>query len=178
MATSATVQAAWITGGAVVLAAVIAGTVTLGSRRPSVQQSVDHSPGANVLQAGHDMHVAIEPGRRVIAPDAQEVLRGMLRGGAGSHIHLCGVMGDQETIALAEQLKLIFVGAGWIVEGVDQLSLNRPLQGMILQLETDTGARHTRAEEINQALSRVGLTVHGELLADLGDNLRLIVGSR
>jgi hypothetical protein len=177
MAASASVRGAWITGGAAVLAALV--TVGLESHRRTVQQSVDRSPGANVVQAGGDVNVRVEPGRRVVTPDGQQTIHGMLSGLAGTHIKIAAAMSDQEALALAEQMKSIFEKAGWVVEGVNQLELTRPLQGIILQVESDTGAPYARAEQVRQALGRAGLSVdHAELLDGLGDGLGLIVGAR
>jgi hypothetical protein len=91
---------------------------------------------------------------RRLGPAAATDIADAIRPFAGEHARVDAVMGDTDSIALAHQLKDVVSGAGWTVQGVDQVIWDPPPEGVVLR-----GAdRHLRLiVALGEALLRAGL---------------------
>lgn len=83
---------------------------------------------------------------------------------------ISSLMGDMESISLAEELKKVFLEMGWTILGVNQIVSMRPIIGIELRFRENT----TEIEHIALALMKVGFKTEGHRNPDY--DFELVVG--
>lgn len=78
----------------------------------SMYQNVNNSPGSENYQAGRDLHVYKGPAKRAVSKQKQQEMIQILQPHAGSKISI-DFVGGGETRNFAQQIKNIFLEAGW-----------------------------------------------------------------
>lgn len=73
------------------------------------------------------------PTQRVISQSAARQLAASLRSTKDYKLNITCIMGDNEGFALAEQIKGIFLEAGWNVAGVNQGLFSSPVRGLAME---------------------------------------------
>lgn len=83
---------------------------------------------------------------------------------------ISSLMGDMESISLAEEFKLLFLEMGWTIVGVNQVVSMRPIIGIELRFKENTA----EIERIALALMKVGFKTEGHRNPDY--DFALVVG--
>jgi hypothetical protein len=102
-----------------------------------------------------------------------EVLATSLRGSGSHEVTLTTSMDDPEAIELATRLKEAIQAGGWIVHGVNEAQLNRPVSGLQVLAPVPLPAHFAT---LLGALGRAGLQPKG-MARQQGDTLEVLVGS-
>jgi hypothetical protein len=94
----------------------------------------------------------------------------------GEKIAITSVMGDQESLSFASQLKTIFLKAGWQVNGVTQAVYTNPVKGIIIVINNKSN--ENKARFLFSIFKSVGFHSSGQIKEKQGEDLHLIVGSK
>jgi len=73
-------------------------------------------------------------GDRVLSPPVVARLVSSLEPFSGYQMEILCVLNDREAHSLAEQVKSIFVKAGWEVKGVSQAIFNKPVRPLVIEM--------------------------------------------
>jgi hypothetical protein len=73
-------------------------------------------------------------GDRVLAPAVAASLTTSLKPFSDYKVDIVCKMGDGEAHSLADQVRTVFVNAGWEVKGVDQAIFNKPIRRIVLEV--------------------------------------------
>lgn len=86
--------------------------------------------------------------------------------------------GDQEAFKFAEDLRQLFISAGWEVEGIERAMFNGPLSGLLLETAKPPTPEHP-VQDLYRALRRGGLEVGSSLnRKSPSDRFVIVVGSK
>ena len=83
--------------------------------------------------------VNLQPGDRVLNENDSRQLEQLLAGETFASISVTAVMGDQEALRFASQIKNFLTSKGRTVTGVDQALYTSPVQGQIVERAGDDG---------------------------------------
>jgi hypothetical protein len=112
------------------------------------------------------------PQPRQVSQPTANVLVAELRKLPAERVDLSCVMGDVEGFQLASILKQVLEQAGWSIDGVNQVVLSGPLQGVLIE----TPAIRPALESLLNWLGAAGLKPKGIHRAD-AQSVRLVVGA-
>ncbi len=153
---------------------------TMENSPGGVLQNMQDSPGSAQVAIGHVENVTLNaaPKLRVIPPKRIKELSERLKGGDPRNILIRSVLGDQESLALASQIAVLFTDAGWRVEKV-QWAYSKPFNDIIFERGFGTGSHEQVASVVFAVLKTFGheARVHRSKEVE-ANSYRLTVGSR
>lgn len=118
-------------------------------------------------QGGQTAHqiVNVGPQPRTFAGIDISELRTYLAGFAGTEIAVSCALGNGEAAFFAEELKRLFEGAGWKVNGVSHAVLMPPARHVQLRLTGGDATAHPWAQGFGNRLIRLGFPCEGSMSA-------------
>ncbi len=111
---------------------------------------------------------------RVIPQDQLDNLIAKLSERKGEVIEITCVLGDQESLAFATQLKSVFELANWTVEGINQAAYAKPNEGLFLVLNDES--IYPKAEFLFELFNSIGFQSVGKIDEDQERDLSIVVG--
>ena len=113
---------------------------------------------------------------RLLTVEQCAIIRGELKKHKGESIQITSVMGDQEAINFASQLKTLFLESGWTVDGLIHAIFTNPIKGIIITLKDK--ASEPKAVYISNLLSSVGYKPTGEINPKTKFDIGIVVGGK
>jgi hypothetical protein len=113
---------------------------------------------------------------RLLTVEQCAAIRNGLRKQKGESIQITSVMGDQEALNFASQLKTLFQESGWTVDGVNQAVYTNPIKGIIITLRDK--ALEPKAIYVINLLSSVGYKSVGEINPQTKFDIGIVIGGK